>query len=291
VVYRLDFLHRYEYSLYHWIPMPSDANTIIIAIFAVTITVLGLFLFFVLMMVRNHRKIETAQREKLEQLQMFTDRMQSAREEEQKRIARELHDELGGNLTSLKYDFTWLEKRSTLNDEALERSRAMRELIDTTIKSVQRISSELRPKILDNLGLFAAIQWQVDEFQKRTGIPVTLHELTQQPKIGEEKTTGIYRMVQESFTNIARHSQSTKVLLDLHMKDGSLNIRIQDNGKGFDMGLLNHPESIGLLSMHERARMIGGSVKIQSAVGQGTTIEFTIPLPPVNELTKEASAA
>jgi len=127
--------------------MSTDSAIILTAVFSVTIVVLGLFTFFVLMMVRNHRKVEAAQRERIRQMQLFSEKLQTAREEEQKRIARELHDELGGTLTSIKYDLLWLEQRTSVQGEVAQRFHVMRDLIDSTTKVVQRISAELRPKI------------------------------------------------------------------------------------------------------------------------------------------------
>jgi len=257
--------------------MPEDPNIIITAIFSITVVVLGMFLFFVLMMVRNHRKIEVAQREKIRQMQLFSDKLQSVREEEQKRLARELHDELGGSLTSLKYDLLWMEQQTSRQGNVTQRCKAMRDLIDTTTKTVQRISSELRPKILDNLGLAAAIEWQASEFQKRTGIRTQVQLAAELPHLDESTTTGVYRIVQESLTNVARHAQATEVYIVLQVRDHQLHVEIKDNGRGFDHALLDHPESLGLLSIQERARMIGGSATILGTLGKGTQVTADVP--------------
>jgi signal transduction histidine kinase len=230
------------------------------------------------MMVRNHRKIEAAQRERIRQMQLFSEKLQSTREEEQKRIARELHDELGGHLTSLKYDFLWLENRSSKQDEVTQRFQAMRDLIDSTIKTVQRISSELRPKILDNLGLSAAVEWQVRELNKRTGIDAHYKQDEELPSISEAVTTGTYRIVQEALTNVARHSEATVVEVVIQLKDGMLQVEIADNGKGLDYSALKDPESLGLLSMQERARIMGGEITIMGNTGKGTRIFLRTPL-------------
>jgi signal transduction histidine kinase len=256
----------------------SDANIILLAVFSVTIVVLGLFGFFVVMMIRNHRKIEAAQRERIRQMQLFSEKLQSTREEEQKRIARELHDELGGTLTSIKYDLLWLEQHLTLEGELTKRFQAMRELIDSTTKMVQRISAELRPKILDSLGLAAAVEWQAREFQKRTGIGAQFRQNFELPSIDENVTTGVYRIVQEALTNVARHSKATNAEITMQLRDGALHVEISDNGKGFDEELLAHPESLGLLSMQERARIIGGKVSITGSPGKGTRISLDTPL-------------
>jgi signal transduction histidine kinase len=258
--------------------VPSDSTVILTTIFSVTVIVLGLFTFFVLMMIRNHRKVEAAQRERIRQMQLFSEKLQSAREEEQKRIARELHDELGGTLTSIKYDLLWLEKRASVEGEAAKRFQAVRELIDSTTKVVQRISSELRPKILDSFGLAAAVEWQTSEFKKRTGIDAQFKQLSELPPIDETVTTGVYRIVQESLTNIARHAHATSVEVNMQLRNGLLHVEIIDNGKGFEKTLLDHPESLGLLSIRERARIIGGNAVIDGNPGKGTQVVLDTPL-------------
>jgi signal transduction histidine kinase len=267
--------------------MSQDPNIIITAVFSITAVVLGMFLFFVLMMVRNHRRIEAAQREKIRQMQLFSDKLQSVREDEQKHISRELHDELGGTLTSLKYDLLWMEQQTSTQGEVPQRCKAMRDIIDATTKTVQRISSELRPKILDTLGLAAAIEWQASEFQKRTGIKTQVQLASELPLIDESRDTGIYRIVQESLTNVARHSQATQVDILLHFRDNNLHVEIVDNGKGFDHALMDHPESLGLLSIQERARMIGGSAKILGSVGKGTQVVAEVPIQNEHQLPTE----
>jgi signal transduction histidine kinase len=230
------------------------------------------------MMIRSHRKIEAAQRERIRQMQLFSDKLQATREEEQKRIARELHDELGGSLTSIKYDLLWLEQHKNEDGEVLERFKATRSLIDSTTKIVQRICAELRPKILDSLGLAAALEWHVQEFKKRTGIEVQLLQEAELPPIDDAAKTGVYRIVQESLTNVARHSQASNVDIKVSVNDNILHVDIRDNGKGFDNALLNHPDSLGLLSLRERARMIGGKTDIKGTPGKGTEVIVEVPL-------------
>jgi len=263
--------------------MSTDSAIILTAVFSVTIVVLGLFTFFVLMMVRNHRKVEAAQRERIRQMQMFSEKLQTAREEEQKRIARELHDELGGTLTSIKYDLLWLEQRTSVQGEVAQRFHVMRDLIDSTTKVVQRISAELRPKILDSFGLAVALEWQTNEFKKRTGIDARFQKLSEIPSIGEAVTTGVYRIVQESLTNIARHAQATSVEVNLQLLGDKLHVEVIDNGRGFDKVLLEHPESLGLLSIRERARMISGNAVINGSPGKGTQVILDTPLQNKNQ--------
>jgi len=269
-----------------------DSNIIITAIFSFTTVVLGLFLFFVVMMVRSHRKIEAAQRERLRQMQVFSEKLQSAREEEQKQIARELHDELGGALTGIKYDLLWLGKHTAMKRDVKERFQNIRDMVDTTTKTVQRISSGLRPKILDTVGLAAAVEWHIREFTKRTSIEVTLKHIDNLPSLDDGVTTGVYRIIQEALTNIARHSQATQAEVALHLNDGALQVEITDNGKGIDQAMIVHPESLGILSMQERARMLGGKVMFTSNSGKGTCVTLTAPIHGGNQsqVTKEGAS-
>ena len=258
--------------------MSSDSNIILLAIFSVTTVVLGLFTFFVLMMVRSHRKIEAAQRERLRQMQIFSEKLQAAREEEQKQIARELHDELGGALTGIKYDMLWLGKHTAMKRSVKERYQAIRAMVDTTTKTVQRISSGLRPKILDTVGLAAAVEWHTREFTKRTSIEVKLNQTDELPPMDDAVATGIYRIIQEALTNVARHSEATRAEVALRLNNGELQVEIADNGKGIDQAMIAHPESLGILSMQERARMLGGNMVITSSPGKGTCIVLTVQI-------------
>ena len=258
--------------------MSSDSNIIITAIFSVTAVVLGLFLFFVVMMVRSHRKIEAAQRERLRQMQVFSEKLQSAREEEQKQIARELHDELGGALTGIKYDLLWLGKHTAMKRDVKERYQAVRAMVETTTKTVQRISSGLRPKILDTVGLAAAVEWHIREFTKRTSIEVQLQQTNTLPTMDDAVATGVYRIIQEALTNVARHSEATQAEVAMRLNNGELHVEITDNGKGIDQAMLVHPESLGIMSMQERARMLGGKVLFTSNPGNGTRVILTAPI-------------
>jgi signal transduction histidine kinase len=258
--------------------MSSETNIILFAVFSVTIVIVGLFSFFVVMMIRSHRKVEQAQRERIRQMQLFSEKLQAAREEEQKRIARELHDELGGALTGMKYDIHWLASHTSKRGEIPKRYTALKDLIDVTTKTVQRISADLRPKILDTFGLAAAVEWHTGEFKKRTGIDVQFHASTNFPPFDDAITTGVYRIIQEALTNVARHSHATAVVVTLQFQNDMLHGEITDNGQGFDQALLHHPESLGLLSMQERARIIHGTVAISGSPGNGTRVTVDVPL-------------
>ncbi|MGD1043781.1 MAG: sensor histidine kinase [Bacteroidota bacterium] len=270
--------------------MSADSNIILTAVFSITAVVLGLFLFFVVMMLRSHRKIEAAQRERLRQMQLFSEKLQSAREEEQKQIARELHDELGGALTGIKYDLLWLGKHTAMKSVVKKRYQAIRAMVDSTTKTVQRISSGLRPKILDTVGLAAAVEWHTREFTKRTSIEVKLQQPATIPSMGDAMTTGVYRIIQEALTNVARHSEATRAEVTMRLNDGELHVEIADNGKGIDQAMIVHPESLGILSMQERARMLGGKIAITSNPGKGTCIVLSAPIHNGNQSTTESNS-
>ncbi|HOV99440.1 MAG TPA: sensor histidine kinase [Bacteroidota bacterium] len=258
--------------------MSSETNIILFAVISITVVVIGMFTFFVMMMIRSHRKIEAEQRERIRQMQVFSEKLQAAREEEQKRLSRELHDELGGTLTSLKYDLFWIQQHIQPSDELNQRMSSMQELIGSATKVVQRISAELRPKILDSLGLVPALEWLIQDFQKRTGINATFTHPESIPSLDDNAKTGIYRIVQEALTNVARHSQASEVSITLVIQNSSLHIQVTDNGKGFDESLLEHPDSLGLLSMQERARIIGATISIHGKLGKGTNVSVIVPV-------------
>lgn len=212
-----------------------------------------------------------------EQLRDLSAHLQNIREEERIHIAREMHDELGQLLTGFKMDISWLKKRlSEKNDPLLrERLEAMTFLVDESVKFVRELAAELRPSILDDLGLIPALEWHSREFEKRYNIQVNFHtqlkELTTSSLIG----TGLFRMYQESLTNVARHSDAKQVVADLGVLNGELSLTITDDGKGFDIQQVNK-KTLGLLGMKERAAMIGGNLEIISEPGKGTTVVITV---------------
>jgi len=278
MVDKLDFQYTFQYLVRRRIFMSSETNIILFAVISITVVVIGMFTFFVMMMIRSHRKIEAEQRERIRQMQVFSEKLQAAREEEQKRLSRELHDELGGTLTSLKYDLFWIQQHIQPSDELNQRMSSMQELIGSATKVVQRISAELRPKILDSLGLVPALEWLIQDFQKRTGINATFTHPESIPSLDDNAKTGIYRIVQEALTNVARHSQASEVSITLVIQNSSLHIQVTDNGKGFDESLLEHPDSLGLLSMQERARIIGATISIHGKLGKGTNVSVIVPV-------------
>ncbi|MEK7834051.1 MAG: two-component regulator propeller domain-containing protein, partial [Acidobacteriota bacterium] len=209
-----------------------------------------------------------------EQLRELAARLQQAREEERAYIAREIHDELGQLLTGLKIDLKWLEKRLPQGTEnsALLRNKMVLilELVDETILAMRRVATHFRPGVLDTLGLIAAIEWQAEEFSSRTGIVCEFDHPMPQQLTANEYDTALFRIFQESLTNVARHSEATAVRIKLSRQNGSLVLQIRDNGRGITEKEMSDPHSIGLLGMRERAHIFGGEVSVAGHPGKGT---------------------
>ncbi len=215
-------------------------------------------------------------REELRELSLH---VQAVQEEERIRIAREIHDELGQSLTALKMDVSVLKGNTPdADDELRGKLDGMILLVDNTIRSVQRISTELRPGVLDDLGLTAALEWQLQEFQRRTGILCSLVVTPQEVLTDQARSTALFRIFQETLTNVARHSFASRVSIELREDDDELLLRISDDGRGISAQSLTRTESIGLLGMRERAKLLGGTIEITGIPGAGTTVEVKLPL-------------
>jgi len=214
-----------------------------------------------------------------EELRNLADYLQTVREEERTTIAREIHDELAQALTALKMDISWLSKKLPKDQKTLlEKTRAMTKLTDTTIKTVKRISTELRPGLLDDLGLVAAIEWQAEEFKNRTGITCRLDVDAEDIMVEEKRSTTLFRIFQEALTNVARHAHVTAVTVSLKEKDSILELRVRDNGRGITKEQISDPQSFGLMGIRERAKSWGGEVKISGIEGKGTTVVVRISM-------------
>lgn len=214
-----------------------------------------------------------------ERLRALAAYLQSARENERSLIAREIHDELGSVLTGLKIDLSWLAARLPADQMAmLEKTRAMLKLVGSIIQSVRRISTELRPGMLDDLGLVAAIEWQTQEFQARAGICCQFTSTLVDRKLDRELATAAFRIFQETLTNVARHAKATRVSIALGTKANSLILTVRDNGKGITEREIADRRSLGILGMRERALLLGGEVMISGLRGRGTTVTVAIPL-------------
>ena len=214
-----------------------------------------------------------------DQLRALAARLQAVREEERKSMAREIHDELGQACTAIKMDLALIGSRAHKRQTRLKSkvSSALR-VVDEMIVTLRRISSELRPRPLDDLGLPAALEWQAQEFENRTGIPCQI-TLPQQPiALAPERSTAVFRIFQESLTNVARHSRATCVDARLVTSPELLTFVVHDNGCGFDVEAAKAGGSLGLVGMRERALLLNGELRIESTRGTGTTLTLRIPL-------------
>jgi PAS domain S-box-containing protein len=213
-----------------------------------------------------------------EEIRRLSNHLQNIREEERSHIAREIHDELGQQLTVLKMDVLGLGKKLNGADAAVhEKIGEIIDLLDTTVKSVRRISSELRPSLLYNLGLVAAIEWQLREFEKRSGIRTAFAEPAEELKIPDPVKNSLFRIFQESLTNAGRHANATKIIVSLKENNGQLILSVGDNGQGFEMEKIAAKQTLGILGMKERCQMMGGNFEIRSAPAKGTTVIASVP--------------
>jgi len=214
-----------------------------------------------------------------EQLRDLSRHLESIREEERARLAREIHDEMGQSLTGLKIDVSWIARRLPKAEVSLlEKTKTMNELIDEALQTVKRISSELRPGVLDHLGLAAAIEWQAQELEKRTQIRFEFKSSPKEIALDGGRSTTMFRICQEALTNVVRHANASKVRIILRREPGRVVLRISDNGKGIEEEQASDSEAFGVIAMRERARSWGGDVKINGIPGKGTVVAVTIPL-------------
>ena len=212
------------------------------------------------------------------QLRGLAARLEAAREAERARIAREIHDELGQALTALKIDVLWLKKRVLESSPELTRKLdGMTAIIDSTAQGIQRVAAELRPSVLDELGLRAAIEWEAREFATRTGIECRVELPEGQPAVDPSRATAVFRIFQEALTNVARHAAATHVIVRLGMTPNALDLTVEDNGRGIREGALHDSRSLGLLGMRERAGNFHGNVTITGNPGAGTILTLTMP--------------
>lgn len=206
------------------------------------------------------------------------------REEERKRLAREIHDTLGQELTGFKIDLFWLKKQmSRVEDDSVRRTlkdkvQSMTGLLDTMVKGVKKICLELRPGVLD-LGLAEALEWQAGEFERRSGIKCLLvNALPERIFLDPERSTEVFRIFQEIMTNVLRHAEAAVVRIRLGTRRGGLFLEVSDDGRGIDLRKAASPASLGLKGMKERALLMGGTIAIRGTPGRGTTVLLKVPL-------------
>jgi signal transduction histidine kinase len=211
-----------------------------------------------------------------DQLRALSSRDDAVREDERTNIAREIHDELGQALTALKLDLAWIGRRET--DAALKtKLDEMTNATDEILASVRRISASLRPGVLDDLGLRAAIEWQAEEFERRTGIPCRVRSEVGDLQLERGLATAVFRIYQEALTNVARHASATAVDVSLRLERGQLKLLVEDDGVGVPE-IAPRSSTLGLLGMRERARRCGGDCEVRRRSPRGTTVALSVPL-------------
>jgi PAS domain S-box-containing protein len=231
--------------------------------------------------VTRRKQYEDAMRQHAQELRELSARVQEAREEEKTRIARELHDELGQLLTALKMDLAWLRERLPAHERELAaRAAGMSTLLDRTVSSSRRIASDLRPLMLDDLGLADAAQWLVEDFGKHSGIRLELRAAQAEAleSLSKGAATAVYRAIQESLTNIARHSGAKNAWIVMAQENNSLYVEIEDDGRGIGAGDMAKASSLGLKGMRERVAYYGGSLEVGPAPRGGTRPRLRVPL-------------
>ena len=230
--------------------------------------------------ITERRFAEEKLRTSLEQLRALAARLQSVREEERTHVAREIHDALGQACTAIKMDLALIGRRATPEQTQLRaKVNSAMQLTDDMIVTLRRIASELRPRMLDDLGLSAALESQAQEFENRTGIRCTVILPSKPLTLDEDRSTAVFRIFQESLTNVTRHAQATRVEAVLSVENGQLIFKVGDNGRGIDPKEVRGRKSLGLVGMQERALMLNGELDISGVPGLGTTLTLRIPLP------------
>jgi PAS domain S-box-containing protein len=213
-----------------------------------------------------------------EDLAAFAAEASAIREQEKSRVARELHDELAQSLTALKMDTLWLKGNLQDSPAAAEQKLAgMLAMLDASVAATRRIAADLRPLLLDDLGLMPAIEWLVQNFEQRSGIPCVL-DADEDLELDEPYATGVFRIVQESLVNVAKHSAATQVRVAVVRTESDMLLSVRDNGVGFSPTASRKPNSLGLAGLRERAQLLKGTISIQSEPGQGTVVEARIPV-------------
>jgi len=213
-----------------------------------------------------------------QELRDLSNKLQTVHEEEKKRISREIHDDLGQALTAIKLDLTWLEKRIDVSEPSVyEKIKSIHSLLGKSFETIRRVSTELRPQVLDVMGFCEALQWQAEKFTENTNIKYELNIEPDGILLHPELSTDLFRIFQEALTNISRHSQATQVRIGFVENKTEYELSVQDDGVGIDSLRLNHSGSLGLLGMRERALLWKGHIEIKGVMGEGTLLKVKIP--------------
>lgn len=244
------------------------------------ITVDGRRLYTVILRdITQRRQAEDALQRSHQELRDLSSKMHDVREAERLRIARELHDELAQWLTAIKMDVSWLSARLPQDQvQLVQKAERMKKLVDTTVAAVRRIASDLRPVMLDDLGLVAALENLLHDLSQRTGIIVGFEADETGLNFGEPLSSALYRIAQEALTNVARHAQATEARIRIRIDGDRLVLTVRDNGRGFDPEAAGERKSYGVLGMRERAYTLGGAARIERHPGGGTMVEVVIPV-------------
>ena len=238
------------------------------------------FFTVILRDVTERIRAEEALRRSRQELQELAAEAQMAREQEKSRVARELHDELAQALTGLKMDVAWIAERFPDTDDAVgKKLQRVEILLDQAVAATRRIAADLRPLILDDLGLVPAVEWLVQNFIQKTGVPCELAVDDPELELENIHATAVFRILQESLTNVAKHAQASRVRVRIEHADGNIVFSVRDNGVGFSPQSPRLPHSLGLAGVRERSQLLGGELCIVSAPGEGATIEVRLPVP------------
>ncbi|RYF44127.1 MAG: PAS domain-containing sensor histidine kinase [Comamonadaceae bacterium] len=214
-----------------------------------------------------------------DELAAFAAEASAIREQEKTRVARELHDELAQSLTALKMDTIWVRDNLSGAPGAVgAKLQGMLDMLDSSVAATRRIAADLRPLLLDDLGLVPAVQWLVQNFTHRTGVACSL-DMDEDLELGEPHATAIFRIVQESLANVAKHAGATQVAVRVARSAREMTLSVRDNGTGFETDAARKPLSLGLVGLRERAGLLKGIARIESAPGRGTSVEVRIPIP------------
>jgi signal transduction histidine kinase len=233
------------------------------------------------MRIEREEQVMVSLKHSREQLRRLSAYQNDVREQERIRIAREIHDQLGQSLTILKMDLSWMKKQMPAADAAMdEKMDAMFRVIKEAMENLHAVTAELRPVILDDFGLAAAIEWQADAFSRRSGISCRLENNGFEPDLSKEQATALFRIFQETLTNIMRHAGADEVVVRLEKRDGGLFFQIADNGRGITADEINAPNAFGLLGIRERLYPLGGRVAFEGRPGLGTRVTIRLPLSP-----------
>jgi PAS domain S-box-containing protein len=243
--------------------------------------------------ITDHKRAEEELRDSREKLRALAVHLQKVREEEQTRISREIHDELGQLLTGLKMDLRWVENKMALPLTAGQQQALQQKIIeaqtltDSIIEAVQRVAADLRPIVLDNFGLSAALGFEARRFEQRARMKSTVNAPEDMPAMDRDAATAIFRIFQETLTNVARHSGATAVEVRLRDLGREVVLEVEDNGRGISADAPSRSASLGLLGMSERARLLGGCIYCQGTPDKGTTVTARIPRRPSGEPSKD----